>query len=230
MHVDRVVPTDRILEELWGDDAAGKEKALWVHISRLRSALEPHRSERGGSSVLITRDHGYLIRVDPDSVDAHRFESAVDRARTRLGSDPRATSEMLRDALALWHGDALQEFAYDDFARPEIARLEELRVQAIETRVDADLRRGLSGELVVELENLVYQHPLRERPTGQLMHALYRAGRQAEALRVFQRFRRGIGEELGIEPSPELRRLEEQILVHDSRLIPPSITSVNEPA
>ena len=144
LHVDRVVPTDRILDELWGDDAAGKEKALWVHISRLRSALEPHRTERGESSVLLTRDHGYSIRADPESVDARRFEAAVDEARARLADDPAAAAEILRGALDLWRGPALQDFAYDDFARAEIARLEELRLHALETRIDADLRRGLA--------------------------------------------------------------------------------------
>jgi basic membrane lipoprotein Med (substrate-binding protein (PBP1-ABC) superfamily)/DNA-binding SARP family transcriptional activator len=223
MHVDRVVPTDRILDELWGDDAAGKEKALWVHISRLRSALEPHRSDRGESTVLMTRDHGYLIRVDPASVDARRFESALDEARATLSHDPDAAAEILREALTLWRGGALQDFAYDDFAGAEIARLEDLRLQALETRIEADLQRGLSGELVGELEELVQREPLRERPLVQLMHALYRAGRHAEALRAFQRFRRKVGDELGIEPSPELCRLEEQILVHDTRLIPASL-------
>lgn len=230
IHVDRVVPTDRILDALWGADAAGKENALWVHISRLRSALEPHRAERGESSVLITRDHGYLIRSDPRSVDARRFEAAVAEARARLADEPGTASEILRAALDLWRGSALQDFAFDDFANAEIARLEELRLQAVETRIEADLRRGLAGELVVELETLVYQHPLREGPVVQLMHALYRAGRQAEALRAFQRFRRGLGEVLGIEPSPELCRLEEQILLHDPRIIPPSVARSAKPA
>jgi basic membrane lipoprotein Med (substrate-binding protein (PBP1-ABC) superfamily)/DNA-binding SARP family transcriptional activator len=220
LHVGRVVSTDQILEELWGDDAAGREKALWVHISRLRSALEPGRTERGQSRVLITRDHGYMLRSDPASVDAHRFETAVREAAALLKQDPEQAAEMLRGALGLWRGSALQDFAYDEFARAESARLEELRLTAVELRVEADLRRGLASELIGELETLVRQQPLRERPVAQLMHAFYRAGRQVEALRAFQRFRRGIGEELGIEPSPELRRLEEQILLHDERLVP----------
>jgi basic membrane lipoprotein Med (substrate-binding protein (PBP1-ABC) superfamily)/DNA-binding SARP family transcriptional activator len=230
IHVDRVVPTDRILDALWGDDAAGKENALWVHISRLRSALEPHRAERGESSMLITRDHGYLIRSDPSSVDARRFESALSDARARLADEPEAASEILRRALDLWRGSALQDFAFDAFASAEIARLDELRLQAVETRIEADLRRGLAGQLIGELERLVYEHPLREGPVVQLMHALYRAGRQAEALRAFQRFRRGIAEELGIEPSPELCRLEEQILLHDPRLISPTVARRATPA
>jgi basic membrane lipoprotein Med (substrate-binding protein (PBP1-ABC) superfamily)/DNA-binding SARP family transcriptional activator len=230
IHVDRVVPTDRILDALWGEDAAGKERALWVHISRLRSALEPHRAERGESSVLITRDHGYLVRSEPTSVDARRFEAAVAEARARLADEPDTASEILRVALDLWRGSALQDFAFDDFASAEIARLDELRLQAVEMRIEADLRQGLAGELIGELETLVFQHPLREGPVVQLMHALYRSGRQAEALRAFQRFRRGLGEELGIEPSPELSRLEEQILLHDPRIIPASVARRAKPA
>jgi DNA-binding SARP family transcriptional activator len=220
LHVGRVVSTDRILEALWGDDADSREKALWVHISRLRSALEPQRTGRGQSSILVTRDHGYALCTDPASVDAYRFETAVGEASACLKDDPDAAAKKLRDALGLWRGSPLQDFAYDEFAQADIFRLEELRLGAIEMRIDADLRRGLASELIGELESLVRQQPLRERPIAQLMHAFYRAGRQAEALRTFQRFRRRLGEELGIEPSPELRRLEEQILLHDPRLVP----------
>ncbi len=218
LSANRVVSTDRILEDLWGEDSAGKEKALWVHVSRLRSALEPARAERGESSVLLTRDHGYILQIRPDAVDAHRFEAAVAEGRALLRDDPAAASVVLEDALAMWRGPALAEFSYEDFARAEISRLEELRLDAAEHRIDADLRRGRAGELVGELDQLVAEHPFRERTVGQLMLALYRAGRQAEALRTFQRFRRGLDDELGLEPSPELRRLEEQILLHDSRL------------
>ena len=177
--------------------------------------------------MLLTRGHGYLIDADPESVDAWRFQAAVDEARTRLRDDPAAAAEILRGGLALWRGPALQDFVYDEFARAEISRLDELRLDAEETRIDAELRCGLANEIVGELEMLVQSHPLRERPVAQLMHALYRAGRQAEALRTFQRFRHGIGEELGIEPSPELVRLEEQILLHDARLQPPSTVRAN---
>ena len=215
-----VVSTDRILEELWGDEAEGKENALWVYISRLRSALEPDRSNRGESMVLLTREHGYTLSAEPSSVDALRFESAVEKSHPVMKDDPEAASEMLREALGLWRGPALEEFAYEEFAQREIGRLQELRLNALEDRIEADLRVGLAGELVSELEALHEEHPLRERPLGQLMLALYRAGRQAEALRVFERFRRGLGEEMGIDPSPELHRLEEQILLHDSRLRP----------
>ena len=220
INANRVVSTDRILEELWGDEAEGKENALWVYISRLRSVLEPDRSDRGESTVLLTRDHGYTLLAEPSSVDALRFESEVGQARSLMKDDPQAASAMLGEALALWRGPALEEFAYEEFAQREISRLEELRLGGLEDRIDSDLRIGLAGELVSELEALYEEHPLRERPVGQLMLALYRAGRQAEALRAFERFRRTLGEEMGIDPSPELHRLEEQILLHDSRLRP----------
>jgi basic membrane lipoprotein Med (substrate-binding protein (PBP1-ABC) superfamily)/DNA-binding SARP family transcriptional activator len=215
LHPNRVVPTDRILEELWGEEAEGKENALWVYVSRLRAALEP---EDGNPRVLVTRDHGYLLQIDPKSIDASLFEQALALGRSRLKDDAETASRIIRDGLELWRGSALQDFAYDSFAQPEINRLEELRLGAVEDAIEADLRCGRAGELIGELETLHEQHPLRERPISQLMLALYRAGRSAGALRTFERYRRGLGEELGIDPSPELCRLEEQILLHDSRL------------
>ena len=218
LHANRVVSTDHILEELWGDDAEGKENALWVYVSRLRSVLEPDRPKEGHPEVLVTRDHGYVLQVKPESIDTNRFETAVKQGRSLLKDDPEGASGLLREALELWRGSALQDFAYDRFAQAESTRLEELRLGTIEDAIEADLRCGKAGELIGELEPLHEQHPLRERPVGQLMLALYRAGRSAEALRTFERFRRTIGEDLGIDPSPELCRLEEQILLHDSRL------------
>ncbi len=215
LHANHVVPTDRILEDLWGDDAGGKENALWVYISRLRGALE---SAGGNPEMLVTRDHGYVLNVDPDAIDAGRFERAVSRGRSLLPGDPAAASTTLRDALEEWRGPPLQEFAYDDFTHGEIAHLENLRTGAMEDALEADLRCGKAGELVSELERLHEANPLSERPTSLLMLALYRAGRSADALRTFERFRRTLGEDLGIDPSPELRRLEEQILLHDTRL------------
>ena len=218
LHANRVVTTDHLLEELWGEEAEGKENALWVYVSRLRAILEPDRGKDAHPQVLVTKDHGYLLHVEPESIDSYRFEKEVDRARSLIKDDAVAASGILRDALAEWRGSALQEFAYDNFAQTEITRLTELRLSVIEDAIEADLRAGKSGELIGELEPLHQQHPLRERPVGQLMLALYRAGRSADALRTFERFRRSIGEELGIDPSPELCRLEEQILLHDSRL------------
>lgn len=218
VHADEVVLTERILEALWGSDAAGKEKALWVHVSRLRSALEPDRVGRGASDVLLREGGGYRLVVDPVRYDVARFEQLTDEGRALRGSDPAGAAELLAQALELWRGPAFDEFRYDSFAQTEIARLDEARVVALEDRIDADLARGLAGELVTEIEVVRQEHPLRERPVGQQMLALYRSGRAADALRVFDRFRRAIGEELGIDPSPALRRLEEQILLHDERL------------
>lgn len=215
VHANRVVTTDRILDALWGDETEGKTNALWVYISRLRSTFEPDRGPRGESRVLVTRDHGYVLSAEPDSIDAQSFERQVAEASTILNRDPEAASAQLSEALQLWRGTAFEEFAYYDFAQSEITRLEELRLTAIEKRIEADLRRGKATELVGELESLRQQHPTREGPVAQLMLALYQTGRQAEALRTFTRFRLDIGEELGIEPSPELRRLEEQVLLHD---------------
>jgi len=221
INVNRVVATDRILEELWGEEAEGKENALWVYVSRLRVVLEPEDSKRGEFSILVTRDHGYLLSVDPQSIDANRFETAVSEGRLLLRDDPSSASALLAEGLAEWRGLPLEDFTYDDFAHREISRLAELRLGALEDRIDADLRLGQTGEIVAELEPLHQQHPLRERVVGQLMLALYRSGRQADALRTFERFRRRVGEELGIDPSPELRRLEEQILLHDARIQAP---------
>ena len=215
VNANHTVTTDRILEELWGDEAEGKENALWVYISRLRSALG---EEHGEPKALLTKDGGYSLAVDPPSIDSLRFESEAVSGRAAMKDDPEAASEVLGGALSLWRGDVLEDFRYDEFAQAEISRLDELRVAAIEDRIEAELRLGGSGELISELDTLTEANPLRERPISLKMLALYRAGKQAEALRTFEQFRRSIGEEMGIDPSPELVRLEEQILLHDSRL------------
>lgn len=211
INANQVVTTDRILEELWGDEADGKENALWVYISRLRSAL-------GDEEALVTRDHGYSLIADEDDIDVRRFESTLKAGRALLKQDPERASALLDEALGLWRGQALEEFTYEEFARSEISRLEELRMAALEDRIDANLRCGLAGELVSELEVLHHTHPTRERLVSQLMLALYRSGRQPDALRAFEAYRIRLGEEFGLEPSPELRRLEEQVLLHDSRI------------
>ncbi len=218
-NTNRVVSTDRILEELWPNDFEGKEKTLWVYISRLRSALEPDRAARAKSSVLVTRDHGYSLVADPASIDVHRFEEMVEHGRSMVRDDPAAASDELLAAHSLWRGQAYEDFAYEQFAQPEIARLEELRLVAMEDRIDADLRCSRHREVIGELEALVMSYPLRERPVELLMIALYRAGRQADALRAFQTHRDVVAE-MGIEPSPELSRVEEQVLLHDPRLNP----------
>ncbi len=220
LHHNRVVSTDRILEELWGDDPEGKERTLWVYISRLRSILEPDRRAHADSQVLVTRDRGYSLLADADEIDAARFEDLARRGNRLLKDDPEEAGRLLREALALWRGAALEDFAYDEFARADAARLEELRLVALEDRIDADVRSSRHREVIGELEKLVLDHPHRERFVALQMIALYRSGRQADALRAFERHRRVIGEELGIEPSPELRLVEEQMLLHDPRLAP----------
>jgi DNA-binding SARP family transcriptional activator/nucleotide-binding universal stress UspA family protein len=184
-----------------------------VFVSRLRKALEA-----AGFRRLVTRPPGYVLELEPDELDLARFEHLVERARGELAASPESAAETLRQALALWRGPALADFAYEAFAQAPAARLEELRLAALEERIDADLACGRHGELVGELEGLVGQHPLRERLRGQLMLALYRAGRQAEALEAFQDARRELVDELGIDPSPALQRLERSILQQDSSL------------
>jgi DNA-binding SARP family transcriptional activator/ABC-type glycerol-3-phosphate transport system substrate-binding protein len=216
IHANEVVATDRIIDELWGDQPVGdRQNALWVHVSNLRSALEPAREKRSEGTLLLTRSPGYLLQVDPDELDAWRFERSVHEGRALLDTDPAAASIVLGEALALWRGRPYEDVAYEAFAQPEIGRLEEVRLEAVGLRIEADLQRGLAAELVGELESLVRQHPLREGFTAQLMIALHRSGRRADALRAFQRLRARLGEELGVEPTAAVRRLETQVVVDD---------------
>lgn len=212
LHPNEVVPTDRLIDELWGEDSPDDPAAaLRVNVSRLRNAL-PH-------DVLTTRSPGYIVRVESDELDLHRFERLVDEGRSVLARGLAAdASERLREALALWRGPALADFAYESFAQPAIARLEEIRLAAVELRIDADLVLGRHDELVGELEALVTEHPLRERLQRYLMTALYRSGRQAEALDAYRNARRALVDGLGIDPSPALHELERAILRHDPSL------------
>ncbi len=224
---NKIVSTDQIIDALWGEEAgADKQNALWVHISAVRKALEPAREKRSEGTILLTRAPGYLLQVDPQDVDALQFEQMAAEGRALADTDPAAASLVLSEALALWRGHAYEEFMYEAFASAEIARLEELRLETVEARIDADLRRGMSGELVSELESLIRQYPLRERFTGQAMLALYRSGRQAEALRQYQFLKSRLGEELGIEPSSQIRKLEEQIVTGDPALEPATTLAV----
>lgn len=206
LHPNEVVPADRLIDELWGEDSPqSAAAALRVNVSRLRKALP--------QDVLTTRSPGYVIRVEPDQLDLHRFERLVDEGRSLLARGLAAdASERLRDALSLWRGPALGDFAYESFAQAAIARLEEIRLAAVELRIDADLALGRHDELVGELEALVAEQPLRERLRRYLMTALYRSGRQAEALDAYQDARRALVDELGIDPSPALQELERAIL------------------
>jgi DNA-binding SARP family transcriptional activator len=208
LEAGRVVATDRLIDLLWGEEAPKTATAsLQNAVGRLRRAL--------GADVLETRAPGYVLSVSPDQIDARRVERTLLEAR-RLPADERR--DRLQAALALWRGPALAEFAFDDFAQAEIRRLDELRLVVIEERIEADLELGRHGDVTSELESLVRDHPLRETFRRQLMLALYRAGRQAEALEVYQDARARFVDELGIEPGPELKRLQSEILRHEAGL------------
>ena len=211
-----VVSSDRLIDAVWGERApASAVKIVQGYVSQLRRAL--------GEGVLVTRGHGYLLATESCAVDVDRFEGLVGEGRRLLRSgDARGGRELLREGLALWRGPPLADFAYEPFAQGEIARLEEARLAALEDRIDADLALGEHAALVGELEALVQQHPLRERLQGQLMLALYRAGRQADALESYRNARRSLVQELGIEPGRALQELEQAILAHDPTLDVPS--------
>jgi predicted ATPase/DNA-binding SARP family transcriptional activator len=214
LRAPKAVSADELVEALWGDNPpAGVEQALQKQISRLRQRLGD------GGSLVRHRPPGYALDIDPLAVDFRRFEELLRNARTALGrDDPERAGADLQTALALWRGEALADYRFDEFAQGEIGRLEELRVEAIEERMAAELAGGGADDLVGELQALVAEHPLRERLRGQLMVALYRAGRQAEALETMRVGRQLLVDELGLEPGPELRRLERMILAHDSAL------------
>ena len=227
LHANELVPSEQLIDELWGDETPETAaKIIQNNVSQLRKLLEP--------GVLLTRGSGYLLRVEPDQLDARRFERLVEEGRQALATgDPESASAKLREGLALWRGPALADFVYEPFAKGEIAGLEELRLAAIEYRIEADLALGRHADLVSELEALLVQHPLRERLRAHLMLALYRSGRQAEALEVYKRTRQQLIDELGIEASPALQRLEKAILLQDASLelpAPPSVRSEPLPA
>jgi predicted ATPase/DNA-binding SARP family transcriptional activator len=208
LHLNEVVTTDRLIDEVWADTApATATKSVQVYVSALRRSLP------APDPVLLTRSGGYVLRLDPAAVDARRFEDAVEAGRRAIDDDrPEEAADVLRAGLALWRGPPLVDFTYQPFAHAEIARLEELRLTALETRIDADLRLGRHATPTSELEALVAEYPARERLTGQLMIALYRGGRQADALDVYQRTRTYLDEQLGLVPGPALQALQFDIL------------------
>jgi predicted ATPase/DNA-binding SARP family transcriptional activator len=209
----RVVPADQLVDGLWGPESSSATRnGLQGLVSKLRRAL-------GSASLVATRGGGYALEVPPEAVDLHRFEHLVSAGRAKAASsEPASAIELLGEAESLWRGAALAEFAYDEFASAEVGRISELRLAAVEERLDLELQLGRHRVVIGELETLVAAHALRERLRGSLMVALYRAGRQADALRAFQEGRRILGEELGLDPSPELRRLEAAILAQDPSL------------
>jgi DNA-binding SARP family transcriptional activator len=223
LHSNEVVSAERLIDELWGErPPPTAAKSVHVYVSQLRKELGADVARTNGSR-LVTRSGGYELRVGPDDVDVARFERALAEAEGAVGrGEPARAASVLRAGLALWRGPALADFAYEPFAQGEIARLEELRLVALEARVDADLALGRQAQVVGELEALVREHPLRERIRGQLMLALYRCGQQAAALEVYRDGRRRMVDELGLEPGPALRELQEKILDQSADLDPPA--------
>jgi DNA-binding SARP family transcriptional activator len=216
LHANEPVSSDRLIDEVWGHDPPKTAGAsLQNYISRLRKVIGP--------DAIASQPPGYVLRVDPERFDLARFERLTAEAR---GAEPRERAEKLRAALALWRGPALDDLAFEPFAREDVLRLEEARLAALEERIDAELELGRDRDLVGELEQLVEHHPLRERFRGQLMRALYRAGRQADALAAYQAARDVLTEELGLEPGAELRQLQQAILQHDPSLGPSAESAV----
>ena len=212
LHRNTVVSSDRIIDLVWGEDPPPTaETALQGHVSRLRRGL--------GAGTIETRDPGYRLRTAPGEVDVDRFEALVSQARD---VSPRLAGERLREALAMVRGPALADLAWEPLAETEVARLEELCLAALEARIDADLAAGHHDQLVPELEALTAQHPYRERLRAQHMLALYRAGRQADALAAYQAARTALEEGLGIDPGPELQALQVGILQQDPGLAAPA--------
>lgn len=217
VHAGAPVSTDKMIDVLWaGEPPPRASKGLQAYVSRLRNAL--------GDAVEVKADaHGYRLAVEGDEVDAWRFERLVASAREHLADEPAVAAAGLAEALALWRGEAYGEFSHEEFARAEAVRLEELRATATEDAFAARLACGEDAEVVGNLEAFVAAHPLRERPHAQLMTALARAGRQTEALAVFDRLRGRLAEELGLEPSPSLQQLQADILRQAPDVMPPAM-------
>jgi DNA-binding SARP family transcriptional activator len=218
VHANETLSRDRLIEELWGDTApASVESAFHVYLSRIRRLLD----SAGGGPVLVRQAHGYRLGVEPDRLDATRFAGLVGEGREALeAGEAERAADRFRQALALWRGPALADLESERFAIAAAARLEEERVSAFEQRLEADLALGRDQELIGELETLVSEHPYRERLRAQLMLALYRSGRQAEALRAYQEARRALADDLGLKPGHELKELEQAILRQDLTLTP----------
>jgi predicted ATPase/DNA-binding SARP family transcriptional activator len=217
LQVGRVVPTEQLIDALWGEDPpAAVRNGLQGLASKLRRTL-------GSAELVAMRGGGYALELPAEAIDVHRYEQLVAAGRAAAADDDLArAAARLAEADSLWRGDPLADFTYEDFAVGTITRLSELRLSVLEERLDIELQLGRHQGAIVQLEELVAAHPLRERLRGLLMIALYRAGRQADALRVFQEGRHLLNEELGLEPGHELRRLEAAVLAQDTSLDPPS--------
>jgi basic membrane lipoprotein Med (substrate-binding protein (PBP1-ABC) superfamily)/DNA-binding SARP family transcriptional activator len=218
LHAGEIVPVDRLIDLLWGEHPPRTAThSIQIYVSDLRRALE----SLGDKQVLATRPPGYQLDADPETIDARRFERLVEEGARRLREgDAQGGADVLRTALRLWRGPALSDFAYEEFAQPYIRRLHDLHLDAIEQVAAAELDAGRVAEVLPMLDAAIREDPLRERSRELLMLALYRAGRHPEALRTYQQLRTMLAEELGLDPSPVLQRLQERILLHDPSLLP----------
>jgi DNA-binding SARP family transcriptional activator len=216
IHPNESLSTDTLIDQLWADEPPPTAaKILQNYVSQLRRVL--------GDDRLLTQARGYAVRVVPGELDLDRFRQQFEEGRrAQAAGDHERASLLLSEALSLWRGSPLADFAYEAFASSEITRLEELHLSAQSEWVEAELGLGRHAALIPELEALVAEQPLQERLRGQLMLALYRSGRQAEALEVYRDGRRLLVDELGIEPGQALQRLEQSILTHDPALEPPA--------
>jgi DNA-binding SARP family transcriptional activator len=218
LRANRLVAADLLIDGLWGEEPPESARnTLQTYVYRLRKVL--------GDGRLEGRDGGYVLAAAPGEIDAARFEALVKQGKAQVASDPSAAAATLSDALSLWRADALADVTEEPSLRGEAARLEELRLSATEHRVSAEIAMGGHSTVVPELELLTARYPLRERMWANLMLALYRSGRQAEALSTFERARQVLVEELGADPSPELQRLHERILHRDPVLGAPAPTA-----
>ena len=219
LHANEVVTLDRLADDLWGDQTPRNAvTGIHNHVSRLRKQL--------GAELIVTYQGGYSLEVDASTIDLHRFEQLAADAEH---AEPRARAALLREALELWRGPPLADLAFEPFATAEVVRLEAARTTVLENRIEADLALGRHDDVVGELQRLVAAHPLRERLRGQLIVALYRGGRQAEALAVYRDARRVLSEELGLEPGPALKELERAVLRQDPSLAGPIYLSGASP-
>src|SRR5690242_20244478 len=220
LEANRVVSLDRLAEDVWaGHPPDGWVTTVQIYVSHLRQALEPGRARGAAGDVLVTRNPGYLLRANREQLDAARFQDGFTAGRAALEAGRYAEAAgTLRQALGLWRSGVLADLADYAFTRPEATRLEELRLAAVEARIDADLALGRHDALTAELEQLVAAHPLRERLHGQLILALYRCGRQADALAAYRRVRDLLAGELGIDPGEPLRALHASVLAQDPAL------------
>jgi len=218
LHAREIVPSDRLIELLWGDSPPRTAThSIQIYVSNLRKAFEG----LGEPGLLSTRSPGYRLDASAESIDVRQFEAQVREGTRKLrDGDPDAGAADLRDALRLWRGPALSDFTYEEFAQPYISRLHDLHLDAIEDLAAADLAAGRAGDVVPLLDAAIREDPLRERSRELLMLALYRTGRHPEALRTYQQLRTLLDQELGLEPSPPLQRLQERILLHDPALMP----------